>query len=148
MRTSSPPKRHKLEALGRPEGGSGGTGPAVVPPNLAIQARRDVVSTLHQLIDTLTELGNANLVEPTAQPSSGLPLLLDAIEAGRLLSVGRAKVLDLAASGQIPSLRIGGSVRIPRHRLVEWIDERARAPKWLRGREPEASSRIDRSAER
>ena len=72
--------------------------------------------------------------------SQNLPLLLNAVEAGRVLSISRAKVLDLAARGQIPSIRIGGSVRIPRDRLTAWIAENAQVeqktskglPTWVR----------------
>jgi excisionase family DNA binding protein len=38
-----------------------------------------------------------------------------------LLSISRAKVLDLVARGQLPCIRVGGSVRIPRDRLIDWI---------------------------
>jgi excisionase family DNA binding protein len=82
------------------------------------------MATLHQLIDTLIELADAAPVTPASSPSQDLPLLLNAVEAGRLLSISRAKVLDLAAGGEIPSLRIGGSVRIPRDSLQTWIADR------------------------
>jgi excisionase family DNA binding protein len=52
---------------------------------------------------------------------SDLPLLLDASEAGQLLSISRVKVLDLASRREIPSIRIGRSIRIPRELLVAWI---------------------------
>src|SRR5947208_11773315 len=96
-----PTPRPSLEILGRPEGGLGETGPTVVSPSVSAKARRDVVATLHQLIDTLTELAAAAAVKPASSPSQDQPLLLNAVEAGRLLSISRAKVLDLAARGEI-----------------------------------------------
>jgi excisionase family DNA binding protein len=115
-----------VEIIGRPEGGLGETGPLVVSPSPTTKARRDVVATLHQLLDTLTELANDVPEATAASPIDNLPLLLNALEAGRLLSISRSKVLDLAARGQIPSIRIGGSVRIPRDLLITWIDGQAR----------------------
>ena len=140
MKPTAATKHPSLEILRRPEGGLGETGPTVVSPSVSAKAKRDVVVTLHQLIDTLTELANAAPITPASSPSQDLPLLLNAFEAGRLLSISRAKVLDLAARGEIPSVRIGGSVRIPRDRLTAWIAEHAqvepkttrRLPNWVR----------------
>jgi len=141
MTRSASTPRGNLETLERPEGGAGGTGPPVVPPAVPAQARRDVVATLHQLIDTLTELSESPGRSNAASLPSNLPLLLTAVEAGKLLSISRSKVLDLATRGHLPSLRIGGSVRIPREALVEWIADRTngvqtggvtREPEWAR----------------
>src|SRR5438309_12011239 len=106
MRRPSSTQGAAVEIIGRPEGGLGETGPPVVSPSVSAKARRDVVATLHQLIDTLTELAEAAAITPASSPSQDLPLLLNAGEAGRLLSISRAKVLDLAARGGIPSLRV------------------------------------------
>jgi excisionase family DNA binding protein len=146
MAVPSSPKRRKLDVIGRPEGGSGGTRPAVVPPDRPVQIRRDIAATLHELVDTLIELATVDRTYQ-ATPANDLPLLLDAIGAGKLLSISRAKVLELAARGQIPSLRVGRSVRIPRDRLVAWLAEAtqdtlanssSRIPAW---------ARVDRSNE-
>jgi excisionase family DNA binding protein len=100
------------------------------------------VATLYQLIDTLTELANEVPVATAGVTGDHLPLLLNAVETGRLLSISRAKVLDLAARGQIPCVRVGGSVRIPRDLLVAWIASNCttagstssmRAPVWAHG---------------
>src|SRR5712691_9795314 len=127
MKPNAATRHASLEILGRPEGGLGETGPTFVSPSISAKARRDVVAKLHQLIDMLTELTDAAPVTLMSSPSQDLPLLLNAVEAGRLLSISRAKVLDLAARGEIPSLRIGGSVRVPRDSLQTWIAERTNA---------------------
>ena len=140
MGRSSAAKRRPLEILRRPEGGLGETGPLVVSPSRADAARRDVLEALHQLIDALTEPANERSCKDNVAGGHDLPLLLNAAETGQLLSVSRAKVLDLAARGAIPSVRIGGSVRIPRDRLTAWIAEEAqvepnttrRLPNWVR----------------
>jgi len=52
-------------------------------------------------------------------------LLLRTEEVARLLSIGRTKVYELIGRGELPVVRIGRSVRIPRRALEEWIRERA-----------------------
>ena len=49
-------------------------------------------------------------------------LLLRPAEVGETLGVGRSKVYELLASGDLPSIRIGGSVRVPVEALRAWID--------------------------
>ena len=147
MRRTSATQRRPVAIPGRPEGGAGGTGPLVVPPVGPAKARREVVATLHQLIDTLTELGESRGPSNPASPRANLPLLLNAVEAGKLLSISRSKVLDLATRGHLPSLRVGSSVRIPREALVSWIANRTNdvqtsplscVPEWVRGdRDPD-----------
>lgn len=49
------------------------------------------------------------------------PLLLRPVELSNALGVSRAKAYDLIAKGDIPSVRIGGSVRVPVEALKAWI---------------------------
>jgi len=51
-----------------------------------------------------------------------LALLLRHEEAVSLLGISRSKVYAMLASGQLPSIRAGKSVRIPRAALERWID--------------------------
>ena len=51
-------------------------------------------------------------------------LLLTATEAGEAIGVGRTRIYELLASGQIPSVKIGRSVRVPIEALKRWIQER------------------------
>ncbi|HVC35059.1 MAG TPA: helix-turn-helix domain-containing protein [Chloroflexota bacterium] len=144
MARTSATQRETLLPTGRPEGGSGETGPSV-PRVPGVRARLGVITTLHELIETLTELACENAALP-ASASSDLPLLLDATEAAKLLSLSRAKVCDMASRGEIPSIRIGRAARIPRDPLLRWIDQRTtvasatsvRLPNW---------AYVDRSAE-
>lgn len=53
------------------------------------------------------------------------PLLLRVEEAARALQIGRNKVYELAATGEIPSMHIGRQLRIPAKGLRDWIDEQA-----------------------
>ncbi len=48
-------------------------------------------------------------------------LLLRPIEAAEAIGVGRSKVYELLASGELPSIRIGASIRVPVDKLREWI---------------------------
>ena len=50
-------------------------------------------------------------------------LLLRPIEAAEAIGLGRSKVYELLASGELPSVRIGGSVRVPVDALRSWIDD-------------------------
>ena len=114
-----------LGSDGRPERGSGETGASVSPAS-GTRARLGVITTLHELIDTLTELGGENAAS-LASASSDLPLLLDATEASKLLSLSRAKVCDMASRGEIPSFKVGRALRIPRVPLIAWIEQRTRS---------------------
>lgn len=49
-------------------------------------------------------------------------LLLRPIEAAEAIGIGRSKIYELLASGELPSIRIGGSVRVPVDALRAWIE--------------------------
>lgn len=53
------------------------------------------------------------------------PLLLRVEDAAKLLQIGRNKVYELAAAGEIPSLHVGRQLRIPTEGLREWIRRQA-----------------------
>lgn len=50
------------------------------------------------------------------------PLLLKAEEVALLLGLGRSKVYEMMASGELPVVRIGAAVRVPRAQLEDWIN--------------------------
>lgn len=51
-------------------------------------------------------------------------MLLRADEVAVVLGVGRSKAYELMASGELPVIRIGRLVRVPRHALDQWIADR------------------------
>lgn len=51
-------------------------------------------------------------------------LLLRPIEAAEAIGVGRSKVYELLASGELPSIRVGASVRVPVDALRAWIERK------------------------
>jgi excisionase family DNA binding protein len=52
------------------------------------------------------------------------PLLLRSGEVAKLLGLGRSTVFAMLAAGELPVVRIGRSVRVPRAALERWVDER------------------------
>lgn len=50
--------------------------------------------------------------------------LLRIEEVQAVLGVGRSKVYDMIRRGELPTLRIGRLVRVPRWALEAWISER------------------------
>ena len=55
------------------------------------------------------------------------PQLLRAEEAAEFLNIGRAKVYEMMASGELPSIRIGRAIRVPLTQLREWLETRVGA---------------------
>ena len=51
-------------------------------------------------------------------------LLLRPAEAADALGIGRSKIYHLFAIGEVPSIRIGGSVRVPVDELRDWVSAR------------------------
>ena len=56
-------------------------------------------------------------------PNTALRLLLRPAEVAEALGIGRSKVYELIHSGQLPSIRIGGSLRVPIDQLTHWIEQ-------------------------
>lgn len=55
------------------------------------------------------------------------PLLLRAEEAARLLGLGRSTVFGLLATGDLPAIRVGRSVRVSRTAIEQFIAAREAA---------------------
>ena len=123
MKRPSSTQPGDLEVFSRPGGGLGEPGPSGSPTSAA-EAQGLVVSTLHQLIDALTQLSSSS-PRVHGAASSDLPLLLDPAEAARALSLSRAKICELANRGEIPAMRVGRALRIPRDPLLKWIELQA-----------------------
>lgn len=60
------------------------------------------------------------LAVTTAEPG-----LLTVDEAATYLRISRAKAYQMAASGDLPTIRMGRSVRVRRDKLADWLDERS-----------------------
>ena len=60
-------------------------------------------------------------------PSAMDRLLLRPTEVAATLGIGRSKAYELIAAGAIPSMRIGGSVRVPSEALRAWIERQLKA---------------------
>ncbi len=54
-------------------------------------------------------------------------LTVTVTEAARLLGVSRAMAYECVRTGEIPSVRLGARILIPRHRLVALLDGEAEA---------------------
>ena len=54
------------------------------------------------------------------------PYLFTVPEAARHLGLKRSKVYDMAKRGEIPTIRFGRYVRIPRQALEKWVDAQIR----------------------
>jgi excisionase family DNA binding protein len=50
------------------------------------------------------------------------PLLLKVNEAAKLLQLGRDRIYELVASGRLPALHFGRTIRIPRDALARFIE--------------------------
>ena len=55
-------------------------------------------------------------------------MLLRAEEVARLLGIGRTKTFEMLARGELPVVRIGRAVRVPREALYRWIESRTFQP--------------------
>jgi excisionase family DNA binding protein len=65
--------------------------------------------------------GSAHGFNVPVSERAGDRLLLRVQDVCRLLDVGRSTVYELIARGELPVIRIGRLVRVPRPALEEWI---------------------------
>jgi excisionase family DNA binding protein len=59
---------------------------------------------------------------------NSMSMLLTVKDVEAELQLGRTRTYELVRSGELPIVRIGRVVRIPRDALRRWIDERASEP--------------------
>jgi excisionase family DNA binding protein len=59
-------------------------------------------------------------------PQEGTPqrLLLRIPEVAEKLGIGRTKIYEMIATGELPTIRIGRAVRISVTTLQKWVEER------------------------
>jgi len=51
-------------------------------------------------------------------------ILLKPFEVGQVLGIGRSLVYELIAKREIPSVRLGRCLRVPKESLKQWLKER------------------------
>ena len=51
-------------------------------------------------------------------------LLLRIPEVAETLGIGRTKIYEMIATGELPTVRVGRAVRIPVSTLQKWVEER------------------------
>jgi excisionase family DNA binding protein len=66
-------------------------------------------------------MNNTSEYHPDQTPK----LLLKADEVARKLSLGRATVYAMMASGELPTLRKGRAIRVPALALNRWIESKS-----------------------
>ena len=61
-------------------------------------------------------------------PQEGTPerLLLRIPEVAEVLGIGRTKIYEMIATGELPTVRFGRAVRVSVNTLQKWIAERER----------------------
>ena len=79
----------------------------------------------------------------TKQEPVGYPrrILLDSVEVAALLGLSRTKVFQMMARAELPVMRIGRCVRVPRAALEEWIASATETP----GQRGQAAARTSRA---
>lgn len=50
-------------------------------------------------------------------------ILLKPAEAAETLGIGRTRVYEMLGSGELPSIRIGRSIRVPVAALERWVED-------------------------
>jgi len=53
-------------------------------------------------------------------------MLLKPVEVAEMLGIAKSRIYEMLAKGELPSLRIGRSVRVPVNALQKWIEARQR----------------------
>lgn len=72
-------------------------------------------------------MNKSNQLEPTGSqnpefnPAPGDRMLLRIDDVAHLMSIGRTKVREMVATGEIASVRVGRCLRIPREALLAWL---------------------------
>ena len=56
-------------------------------------------------------------------------LLLRPVEAAEAIGISRTKIYELLARGELPSIRVGSSVRVPVDALRAWIAQQLETPR-------------------
>ena len=71
-------------------------------------------------------------------------MLFRADEVATLLGLCRSKIYEMLATGELPSIKIGRSVRVPADQLREWVEVRT-APTDDKGTSADSSRHSSRA---
>jgi excisionase family DNA binding protein len=82
----------------------------------------------HTLVPAMTAPPTDSNPIGKAMLASHRPMLLTVRDVEAELQLGRTRTYELIRSGQIPVIRLGRSVRIPREALRRWIDDHYASP--------------------
>ena len=52
-----------------------------------------------------------------------LPAMLTVMDIKVLFGIGKAQAYELVHSEDFPAMKVGGSIKVPKHRLLDWIDQ-------------------------
>jgi excisionase family DNA binding protein len=71
------------------------------------------------------ERGNDTMNAPTSTTRATLPALLSVTKAAEILGISRASAYRYAASGELPTRRLGGRVYVVTARLMDIVEGEA-----------------------
>jgi excisionase family DNA binding protein len=61
------------------------------------------------------------------------PILLRVDEVAGMLGLGRSKVYDMTNVGELPVVKLGSPVRVPKQELRKWIERHTANVAWKEG---------------
>ena len=73
--------------------------------------------------ETNLNLQNQSTPQNLANEIEKIPLVLTVEDLTGILHVGRSAAYELVRSGQLKCIRVGKSIRIPRHELLRFLGE-------------------------
>ena len=91
----------------------------------ALEAHRQA---LQELEDALVEYEEALLGQAATQPNGQVPQLLSIEEVCRALGMGKSWTYRRIKSGEIPSVKLGRSIKVKRQDLEEYLETRRYQP--------------------
>jgi excisionase family DNA binding protein len=63
----------------------------------------------------------------TTRTDEERPILVNVETAAKLLGISRSEAYQMAARGELPTVKFGRAVRVHRGQLEQWVDDQARS---------------------
>lgn len=90
------------------------------------------IEQVQEIVELIQKYGVKNITEPVStnlessiisqQPAlKTTKLTLSVREAAELIGISRGKVYELIKDGEIPAIRIGQKMTIPRQAVLDWV---------------------------